>query len=111
MVRPYSDDLRERVAASVAQERSFRATAVLFGVSASECGKVVAAFARRTGTAAARPMGRAQLRSLAGERDWLLARLASGEGGDKLIAKVPYGHAVGPLANADLSGRPASPPD
>ena len=75
MVRAYSDDLRERVSSSVASGRSCRATAALFGVSVASAVKWSQRL-RATGSAAARPMGRAQPRSLAAERDWLLARLA-----------------------------------
>ncbi len=75
MARPYSDDLRERVAASVVGGRSVRATAQLFGVSVASAVRWSQRL-RATGSAAARPMGRKQARSLAGEREWLLARLA-----------------------------------
>ena len=74
MARPYSDDLRERVAASVVGGRSVRATARLFGVSVASAVKWSQRL-RATGSAAARPMGRKQERSLAGEREWLLGRL------------------------------------
>ena len=70
MARPYSNDLRERVAASVVGGRSVRATARLFGVSVASAVK----WSQRL-RAAARPMGRKQERSLAGEREWLLGRL------------------------------------
>ena len=76
MARPYSDDLRERVAASVSLGRSCRATGALFGVSVAS----VVRWSQRhraTGTAAARPMGRKQERSLSPHRDWVLARLAA----------------------------------
>ena len=76
MARAYSDDLRERVAASVLGGRSCRATAVLFRVSVASVVKWSQRF-RATGSAAAKPMGRRQPRSLAAERDWLLARLAA----------------------------------
>jgi len=74
MARPYSDDLRERVAASVISGRSARETARLFGVSVASAVKWSQRL-RRTGSAASRPMGRKQPRSLAGEREWLLGRL------------------------------------
>lgn len=76
MTRAYSDDLRERVAASVLGGRSCRATAELFGVSVASAVKWSQRL-RETGSAASRPMGRRQPRSLAAERDWLLGRLAS----------------------------------
>lgn len=74
MTKAYSDDLRERVAASVVGGRSCRATASLFGVSVASAVKWSQRL-RATGTAAARPTGRQQPHSLAAERDWLLARL------------------------------------
>ena len=76
MAKPYSDDLRERVAASVASGRSCRRTAVLFGVSVASVVKWSQRW-RVTGTAAARPMGRTQRRILEPHRDWLLERLRS----------------------------------
>jgi len=74
MVRPYSDDLRERVAASVVGGRSVRETARLFGVSVASAVRWSQRL-RATGSAGSRPMGRQQERSLAGERAWLLGRL------------------------------------
>lgn len=74
MVRPYSDDLRGRVAASVLGGRSVRETARLFGVSVASAVKWSQRL-RMTGSAASRPMGRRQERSLKPEREWLLARL------------------------------------
>jgi len=76
MPRAYSDDLRERVAASVLGGRSCRGTAALFGVSVASAVKW-SQRRRTTGSAAAKPMGRRQPRSLAAERDWLMARLAA----------------------------------
>ena len=76
MTRPLSNDLRERVVAAVLRGESCRAVASRFGVAVSS---VVKWSQRRrlTGSAAAKPMGRQQPRSLAGERDWVLARLAA----------------------------------
>ena len=77
MGRAYSDDLRERVAASVLAGRTCRATAELFGVSVASAVKW-SQRRRLTGSAAARALGRReQPRSLAAERAWLLARLAA----------------------------------
>src|ERR1700674_5307038 len=75
MPKAYSNDLRERVGASVLGGRSCRATAALFGVSVASAVKWSQRL-RATGSAAAKPLGRHQPRSLAGERDWLMARLA-----------------------------------
>lgn len=74
MARAYSNDLRERVVRSVLDGRSCRATAALFGVSVASAIKWAQRH-RATGSAAARPMGRQQQRSLAGERAFVLARV------------------------------------
>lgn len=74
MAKACSNDLCERVAASVTSGCSCRETAKLFGVSVASAVK----WARRlraTGSAAARPVGRAQPRKREAEREWLLARL------------------------------------
>jgi transposase len=76
MARPYSLDLRERVVSSVDGGRSRRETARLFGVSVASVVKWCQR-ACRTGSPAARPMGRRDRPLiLAPERDWLLARMA-----------------------------------
>lgn len=74
MARPYSDDLRERVAASVAEGATCRTTAALFRVSVSSVVKWSQRL-RATGSAAARPMGGARRAVLADQREWLLARI------------------------------------
>ena len=76
MARAYSLDLRERVVAAVLAGASCREAASTFRISVSS----VVKWSRRrrlTGSSAAKPMGRQQPRSLAGERDWVLARLAA----------------------------------
>src|SRR5574338_1147241 len=75
MARPYSQDLRERVIASVAGGRTCRATAALFGVSVASVVKWSQRW-RATGSAAAGQMGGWRQLLLKGERDWLLARIA-----------------------------------
>lgn len=75
MAKPYSDDLRERVAASIVGGRSCRETARLFGVSVASAVKW-SQRQRATGSAAAKPMGGRRRPVLLGEQDWLLARLA-----------------------------------
>jgi transposase len=75
MARPYSLDLRERVVASVAAGRSCRSVAAIFHVSVASVVKW-SQRSRTTGSAAAKPMGGKRPFVLAGERDWLLARLA-----------------------------------
>jgi transposase len=75
MPKAYSDDLRARVAAAILNGRTCREAAALFEVSVSSAVKWSQRL-RRTGTAASRPPGRKQPRSLAAEREWLLGRLA-----------------------------------
>ena len=75
MARPYSLDLRERVAARVARGESCRKVAVLFGVSVSSVVRW-SQRQRETGSAAAKPMGGRRRLVLAGERTWLLGRIA-----------------------------------
>ena len=74
MVKPYSEDLRERVVGSVESGRSCRQTARLFEVSVAS----VVRWSQRkraTGSVAASAMGSRLQRILLGERDWILARL------------------------------------
>jgi transposase len=75
MARSYSLDLRERVDAAVAAGQSCRKVASTFGVSVASVVKWSQRF-RATGSAAARRMGGNRPYALAGERDWLLGRLA-----------------------------------
>lgn len=74
MARPYSLDLRERVVCAVERGQSCRAVAVTFDVSVASVVRW-SQRARLTGSAAAKPMGSGLKRILAGERDWILARL------------------------------------
>jgi transposase len=76
MARPYSLDLRERVVAAVMAGNSCRKVAATYRISIASVVKWSQRF-RATGNAAAKRMGGTQPRSLAGERDWLLARLAA----------------------------------
>jgi transposase len=75
MARAYSLDLRERVVAAVAAGESCRAVAATFRVSVASVVKWSQRF-RATGSAAARRMGGTRSYALAGERAWLLGRLA-----------------------------------
>ena len=75
MARPYSQDLRDRVVATVTSGRTCRATAALFGVSVASVVKWSQRW-RDTGSAAAKPMGGRRPLRLTGEREWLLARIA-----------------------------------
>jgi transposase len=76
MARPYSLDLRERVVAAVLSGKSCRQVASTYRVSVASTVKWTQRF-RSTGSAAARRMGGTLPRSLAGQRDWILARLAA----------------------------------
>ena len=76
MVRPYSLDLRERVVAAVAGGRSCRSVAEAFGVSVASVVKWSQRF-RATGSAAARPMGGKRPVLLAGQRAFILDRIAT----------------------------------
>ena len=76
MPRAYSLDLRERVFAAVCGGESCRKVAGTYKVSVASVVKWSQRF-RATGSAAAKRRGGNQPRSLAGERDWVLARLAA----------------------------------
>lgn len=75
MVRPYSEDLRIRVVGRVEAGHSVREVAKTFGVSVASVVKW-SQRKRQTGSLAAKRMGSRQLRSLAAQRDWMLARIA-----------------------------------
>ena len=75
MARPYSQDLRDRVVASVVRGRTCRATAALFGVSVASVVKWSQRW-RASGSAAAKPMGGWRPLRLQRERAWLLAHRA-----------------------------------
>jgi transposase len=75
MTQAYSMDLRERVVAAVAAGETCRSTADRFSVSVSSVVRW-SQRARATGTPAPRRRGGQRPLALAGERDWLLRRLA-----------------------------------
>jgi transposase len=75
MARAYSLDLRERVVAAVAAGESCRKVATVFQESVASVVKW-SQRSRATGSAAAHPMGGNRPYALAGQRDWLLSRLA-----------------------------------
>jgi transposase len=75
MSRPYSLDLRERVVGRVEAGHTVREVAAVYGVSVASVVKW-SQRKRQTGSAAAKPMGSRLARSLSGQRDWMLARLA-----------------------------------
>ena len=74
MARAYSLDLRERVAMFVGSGGTCRQAASRFGVGVATAVRWSRQL-RTTGSAAARPMGGVRRAVLAGERDWLLARI------------------------------------
>lgn len=74
MTRPYSLDLRERVARFVVCGGTTREAAERFDVSVTAAGRWSRRL-RETGSAAALAMGGVRRAVLAGERDWLLARI------------------------------------
>lgn len=76
MAKPYSEDLRERVVASVVEDGlSRRRASSLFGVAISTVIHWVDRF-HETGSVAAKPMGGDRRSLLIGERDWILERIA-----------------------------------
>ena len=74
MARPYSNDLRERVAAAAASGRSCREVALLFDVSVASVVKW-SQRQRATGSAASRPMGGHRKRLLEPHRTFVIDRL------------------------------------
>jgi len=75
MARPYANDLRERVVALVLGGSTTRVAAARMQVSVASAVRWAQA-ARATGSAAAKPMGGRRPYLLAGQRDFLLGRLA-----------------------------------
>ena len=76
MARPFTNDLRERVVALVLGGATTRAAATQMQVSVASAVRW-AQRARATGDSAAKPMGGKRPYLLAGQRDFLLTRLAS----------------------------------
>jgi len=74
MVRPYSNDLRERVVGAVAGGESCRAVAVRFGVAVSSVVKWSQRY-RRTGSVAPDKMGGYRRRVLEPHREFIAGRL------------------------------------
>jgi|HubBroStandDraft_2_1064218.scaffolds.fasta_scaffold1644666_1 transposase len=74
MVKPYSQDLRERVVSAVGEGYSRHAVAKLFQLSASAVIKWTKRF-DTTGSVAAKPMGGVRRDALGDQRSWLRARL------------------------------------
>ena len=75
MARAYSLDLRERVVAAVLEGQTCRSVATRFGVSVASVVKWSQRY-RATGSAAAKRMGGNRPYVLAGERAFVLQRLA-----------------------------------
>lgn len=75
MVKPYSNDLRERVVGFVLSGRTVREAAAVFGVGVSSAVKW-SQRQRATGSAAARPMGGKRRDAMGAGRAHALARLA-----------------------------------
>ena len=75
-MQPYSMDLRERVVKAAIAGQSSRAVAATFGVSVASVVKWTQKY-RETGDVAPRPQGYKKPHSLAGERAWLLGRIAA----------------------------------
>ncbi len=75
MAKPYSLDLRERVVACVALGEAVRPVAKRFSVSVASVVRWSQRY-RATGSARAGKMGGHRKSILAGERTWLLARIA-----------------------------------
>ena len=75
MVKPYSDDLRARVALFVLSGETVRHAAEVFRVSVASAVKWTQRY-RATGSAAAKAMGGRRRDVMAGGRDYALARLA-----------------------------------
>lgn len=74
MTKPYSLDLRERVAARIADGESVRVVAAAFQVSAASACRWAVRL-RMTGSAAPRRIGGYKPRTLDTEQDWLLKRI------------------------------------
>ena len=75
MAKPYSLDLRERVVSRVMAGEATRSVAAAFDVSVASVVKWSQRF-RATASAAAKPMGGRRHFVLAGQRAWLLERVA-----------------------------------
>ena len=75
MVRPLSEDLRRRVVRRVEAGHSVREVAEVFGVSIASVVRW-SQRQRQTGSVKPKPMGSRLPRSLSGQREWMLKRLA-----------------------------------
>lgn len=75
MGKPYSDDLRARVAAAMAAGRSCRDVGSAFNVAPSTAGNWYRCY-QRTSSYAARPMGGDRRSKLTEQAGWIAERLA-----------------------------------
>src|SRR3546814_14872392 len=75
MGKPYSDDLRERVVAAMADGRSCREAGAIFGVAPSTAGNWYRRY-QRTARYSALPMGGDHRSKLTAEASWIAERLA-----------------------------------
>jgi len=100
MARPYSNDLRERVAAAVLSGWSCREVASLFEVSVASVVKW-SQRRRATGTAASRPMGGHRKRLLEPHRALVIGRL-------KAVPDITIKALVAGLAEQGIATSPIS---
>ena len=76
MGKPYSDDLRSRVVASMAGGRTCREAGAIFGVAPSTAGNWYRRYQQTSGYSA-RPMGGDHRSKLAAETSWISERLSA----------------------------------
>jgi len=100
MARPYSNDLRERVALAVASGRTCREVASIFGVSVASVVKW-SQRQRATGSAAAKRMGGHRRRLLEPHRELVLARMRE-------VSHITLRELVADLAEKGIETCPSS---
>jgi transposase len=100
MARPYSNDLRERVALAVASGRTCREVASIFGVSVASVVKW-SQRQRATGSAAAKRMGGHRRRLLEPHRELVLARMRE-------VSHITLRELVAELAEKGIETCPSS---
>lgn len=101
MARPYSQDFRDRVLLDVASRATCREAAARFGAGVAIAVRWSHRH-RKTGDTSARPMDGSLRAVLAGERDWLLARIA--EKPDLTFPKKPARRRAGPAGRGAETG-------
>jgi len=100
MARPYSNDLRERVALAVGSGRTCREVASIFGVSVASVVKW-SQRQRATGSAAAKRMGGHRKRLLEPHRELVLARMRE-------VSHITLRELVAELAEKGIETCPSS---